>query len=85
MERGAKGAAPTIGNVMNLMEATVEKAGSQQTQPNTINPTKVSEETQLQHSGTTPEEQGAAETTSGIKTEADNVGWQGNPIQTHGK
>ena len=55
--------APTIGNVINLMEAAVEEAGSQRTQPTTINPTEVPEETQPQHSGTTAEEQGAAETT----------------------
>ena len=77
--------APIIGNVINLMEAEVEEAGSQQTQPTTINPMEVPEETQTQHSGTTAEEQGAAETTSGITTEAENVGRQGNPIQTHGK
>ena len=63
----------------------VEEAGSQQTQPTTINTMEVPEETQPQHSGTTTEEQGATETTSGSKTEADNVGRQGNPIQTHGK
>ena len=84
-EGGAKGAAPTIGNVINLMEAEVEEAGSQRTQPTKINPTEVPEETYPQHSGTTAEEQGAAETTSGIKTEADNVGRQCNPIQTHGE
>ena len=69
----------------NLIEAAVEDAGSQQTQPTTINPTEVPEETQPQHSGTTAEEHGAAETTSGSKTEADNEGRQDNPIQTHGK
>ena len=84
-ERGAKGAAPTSDNVINLKEAAVEEAGSQRTQLTTINPTEVPEETQPQHSGTTAEEQGAAETTSGIKIEAENVGRQGNPIQTHGK
>ena len=84
-ERGSKGAAPTIGNVINLMEAAVEDAGSQQNKLTTINPTEMPEETQQQHSGTTAEEQGAAETTSGITTEADNVGRKGNPIQTHGK
>ena len=83
-EQGAKGAAPTSGNVINLTEAAVEEAGSQQTQRATHNHTEVPEETQPQHSGTTAEEQGAAETTSGIKTEGDNVGRQGNPIQTHG-
>ena len=82
---GSKGAAPTIGNWINLTEAAVEEVGSQRTQLTTINHTEVPEETQLQHSGTTVEEQGAAETTSGIKTEAENVGRQGNPIQTHGK
>ena len=76
--------APTIGNVINLMEAVVEEVGSQRNQHTTINPRDVPEETQPPHSGTTAEEQGAEETTSGIKTEADNVGRQVNPIQTHG-
>ena len=67
------------------MEAVVEEEESQQTPTTTINPKEVPEETQPQHSGTTAEEQGAAETTSGTKTEADNVGRQGNLIQTHGK
>ena len=67
------------------MEAVVEEAGSQKTQPTTINPTEVPEETQPQHSGTTADEQGVAETTSGTKTEADNVGRQGNPIPTYRK
>ena len=62
------------------MEAAAEEAGSQQTQLTTINHPEVPEETQPQHSGTTAEEQGAAEITSGIKAEADNVGQQGNPI-----
>ena len=88
-ERGAKGAAPSSGNVIYLTEAAVdaavEEAVSQRTQRTTINQTEVPEETQPQHSGTTSEEQGAAETTSGIKTEADNVGEKGNPIQTHKK
>ena len=84
-ERGAKGAALNIGNMINLMEAAVEELGYQQTQLTTINPTEMPEETQQQHSETTAEEQGAAETTSGITTEADNVGRKGNPIQTHGK
>ena len=48
-----QGAAPTIGNVINLMEVMVKEAGSQKTQPTTINPTEVPEETQPQHSGTT--------------------------------
>ena len=65
---------PTIGNVSNLMDAAVEEAGSQLTQPTTINPTEVPEETQPQHSGTTAKEQGVAETTSGTNIEADNVG-----------
>ena len=81
--RSQKEEAPTIGNMINLMEAAVEEAGSQKSQLTTINHTEVPEETQSQHSGTTAEEQGAAETTSGIKKEADNVGRQGNPIQTH--
>ena len=76
-------ATPTIGNVINLMEAAVEEAGSQQIQLTTINPTEVPEETHPQHSRTTAGEQGAAETTNGIKTQADNVGRKGNPIQTH--
>ena len=76
---------PTSGNMINLTEAAVEGAGSQQTHRTTINHTEVLEETQPQHSRTTAEEQVAAETTSAIKTEADNVGRQGNPIQTHGK
>ena len=84
-ERGARGAAPTIGSVTNLMEAAVEEAGSQRTQTTTINSTEVPEETQPQHSGTTAEERGARETTSGTKMEADNLGQQGNLIQTHGK
>ena len=70
--------------MINHTEAAVEEAGSQRTQLTTINHMDVPEETQMQHSRTTAEEQGAAETTSGIKTEADNVGRQGNPIQTHG-
>ena len=73
----------TIGNVINLTEASVEEAGSHQIQLTTINHTEVPEETQPQHSGTTAEEQGAAETTSGMKTEDVNVGRKGNPIQTH--
>ena len=71
--------------MINITEAAVEEAGSQRTQLTTINHTEVPEETHPQHSGTTAEEQGAVETTSGIKTEAENVGRQGNPIQTHGK
>ena len=67
------------------MEAAVEEAGSQKTQPTIINHTEVPEETQPQHSGTKAEEQGVAGTTSDIKTEADNVGRQGNHIQTHTK
>ena len=63
----------------------VEEAGYQRTQTTTINPTEVPEETQPQHSGTTAEEQGTTETTSGTNTDADNVGQQDNPIQTHGK
>ena len=85
-ERGARGAASTkIGNVINHMEAGVEEAESQQTRTTKINPTEVPEETQPQHSGTKAEEQGVAETTSGTKTGADNVGQQGSNIQTHGK
>ena len=81
----ATGAAPTIGNMINLMEAAVEETVSHRTQPTTINPTEVPEETFPQHSGTTAEEQGAAETTSGTKTETENVGRQGNLIKTHEK
>ena len=68
--------------MINLREEAVDEARSQQTQPTTINPTEVPEETQPQHSGTTAEEQGAAETTSGTKTGADNVRKQGKLIQT---
>ena len=79
-------AAPTtIGNVINHMEAVVEEAEYQRTPTTTINPKEVAEEAQPPTSGTTEEEQGAAETTSGTKTVADNVGRQGNPIPTHGK
>ena len=67
------------------MEAAVEEVGSQLTQATTINPTEMPEETQPQHSGTMAEEQGVAETTSGTKTEADNVGNQDKLIQTNGK
>ena len=57
-EQGAKGAAPTRGNVINLTEAPVEEAGYQRTERTTINHTEVPEETQPQHSGTMAEEQG---------------------------
>ena len=87
------GVAPTtIGNVTNHtmqtsnhMEVAVEEAESQQTQTTTINPKEVAEEAQAPTSGTTAEEQGAAETTSGTKTVADNVVRQGNHIPTQGK
>ena len=71
--------------MINLMEAAVEEAGSQRTQLTTISHTEVLEETQPKHSGTTAKEQGATETTSGTKIEAENVGQQGNLIQTHRK
>ena len=91
--RSQRGAAPTtIGNVTNhtartnnQMEVAVEEAESQRTPTTTINPMEVAEEAQLPTSGTTAEEQGAAETTSVTKTVADNVGQQGNLIQTHVK
>ena len=83
-ERGSRGATPTtIGNVINHIEAAVEEAESQQTPTTTINPKEVAEETQPPTSGTTAEEKGVAETTSGTKTVADNVGQQGNHIPTH--
>ena len=69
----------------NHMEVAVEEAESQQTPTTTINPKEVAEEAQLPTSGTTAEEQGVEETTSGTKTGAENVGRQGNLIQTHGK
>ena len=85
-ERGARRAAPTtIGNVINHMEAAVEKAESQRTPTTTINPKEVAEEAQPPTSGTMEEEQGATETTSGTKTVAENVGRQDNHIPTHGK
>ena len=67
------------------MEAEVEEAGSQKTLTTTIKPTGVPEVNQPQHSGTTAEEKGAAETTSSTKTGAENVERQGNHIQTHVK
>ena len=75
----------TISSVINHMEAALEEAESQRTPTTTINPKEVPEETHPPPSGTTAEEQGAAETTSGTKTGADNVGQQCNHIQTHGK
>ena len=80
------GAAPTIiGNLINHLEAEVEEAESQRTPTTTINPKEAAEEAQPPTIGTTAEEQGAAETSSGTKTAADNVGRQGNHIQTHKK
>ena len=67
------------------MKAAVEEAKYQQTPTNTIKPKEVAEESQPPTIGTTVEEQGVAETTSGTKTEADNVGRQCNLIQTTGK
>ena len=67
------------------MEVAVEEAESQRTPTTTINPKEVAEEAQPPTSGTTAEEQGSAETTSGNKTVADNVGRQGNHIPTHVK
>ena len=63
----------------------VVEADYHRTPTTTLNPKEMPEETQPPPSGTTAEEQGAAEKTSGTKTGADTVGQQGNHIQTHRK
>ena len=90
MAQGDRGEAPTtIGNVTNHtartnnhMELAVEEEESQRTPTTTNNPTEAPGEAHTPTSGTTSEEQEAAETTSGTKATADNMVRQGNPILT---